>query len=46
MVIHSWTATTQAARLAERARIYESLVKNLPVLNVEREMLRGQRPLL
>jgi hypothetical protein len=45
MVIHSWVETTQAARLAERARIYESLANRLPLLNVERELLGGQLPL-
>jgi hypothetical protein len=46
MVIHSWVETTQAARLAERARIYELLANRLPLLNVERELLGGQMPLL
>jgi hypothetical protein len=46
MVIHSWVETTQAARLAERARIYESLADRLPLLNVEREFLGGQMALL
>lgn len=46
MVIHSWADTTQAARLAERTRIYDSLAKELPILNVEREILRAQMPLL
>ena len=46
MVIHSWVETPQAARLAERARIYESLAKRLPLLNVESEFLGGQMPLL
>ena len=46
MVIHAWTETNRDARLVERARIYEALVKELPILNVEREMLRGQKPLL
>jgi hypothetical protein len=45
MVIHSWVETTQAARLAERTRIYESLANRLPLLNVEREFLGGQMPL-
>jgi hypothetical protein len=45
MVIHNWVGTTQAARLAERARIYESLANRLPLLNVEREFLGGQLPL-
>jgi hypothetical protein len=46
MVIHSWVETPRAARLAERARIYESLANRLPLLNVEREFLGGQMPLL
>jgi len=46
MVIHSWVETTQAARLAERARIYQSLANRLPLLNVEREFLGGQMALL
>jgi hypothetical protein len=46
MVIHSWVETTQAARLAERARIYESLADRLPLLNIEREFLGGQMALL
>jgi hypothetical protein len=45
MIVHSWVETTQA-RLAERARIYESLANRLPLLNVEREFLGGQMPLL
>lgn len=46
MMIHNWVATTQAARLAERARIYELLAQRLPLLNVESEVLNGQMPLL
>ncbi len=46
MVIHAWIDTPQAARLAERARIYESLANHLPLLNVEREFLGGQMHLL
>ena len=46
MVIHSWVDTTQAARLAERTRIFESLANNLPLLNVEQEILRAQIPLI
>ena len=46
MVIHSWVATKQAARLAERARIHESLANELPLLNVEREILGRQMALL
>jgi hypothetical protein len=46
MVIHSWADTTAAARLAERTRILESLANNLPLLNVEREILGTQMPLI
>jgi hypothetical protein len=46
MVIHSWVATTAAARLAERTRILDSLANNLPLLNVEREILGSQLPLI
>jgi hypothetical protein len=46
MVIHSWVDSTSAARLAERTRILESLANNLPLLNVEREILGTQMPLL
>jgi hypothetical protein len=46
MVLHSWAETTQAARLAERTRIFESLANNQPLLNVEREILRTQIPLI
>jgi hypothetical protein len=46
MVIHSWVETAPAARVAERTRIYESLANRLPLLNVEREFLGGQMPLL
>jgi hypothetical protein len=46
MVVHSWADTTQAARLAERTRIYDSLANQLPILNVEREVLRAQLPLI
>ena len=46
MLIHSWVETTQAARLAERTRIFESLANNLPLLNVERDILKAQIPLI
>jgi hypothetical protein len=46
MVIHSWVATQQAARLAERTWIHESLAKQLPLLNVEREILGRQMALI
>jgi len=35
-----------AARLAERARIYAALAADIPLLNVERELLAGQIPLI
>jgi hypothetical protein len=46
MVIHSWVATAKAARLAERSRIFESLAKQMPLLNVESEILGDQLPLI
>jgi hypothetical protein len=46
MIIHSWSQTTKAARLAERARIYAALADEIPLLNVEREILAGQMPLI
>jgi hypothetical protein len=46
MVIHSWVATTNNARLIERARIVAALADNLPLLNVERELLGRQMPLI
>jgi len=46
MVIHTWVETTQAARLAERTRIFDALANRLPLLNVESETLRGQMTLI
>jgi hypothetical protein len=46
MVIHSWVATPRGARLAERSRIFDSLSNQLPLLNVESEILGGQLPLI
>ncbi len=46
MVIHSWVETIQAARLAERTRIYESLARQLPLLNIESATLSGQLTLI
>lgn len=46
MVISAWADTTAAAKLAERARIYECLVNRLPLLNVETEILGPQMPLV
>jgi hypothetical protein len=46
MIIHSWVETTHSARLAERARIIAALANDLPLLNVERELLGRQMPLI
>jgi hypothetical protein len=46
MIIHRWTATPKQARLAERGRIYEALANQLPIFNVERELLGQQLPLI
>jgi hypothetical protein len=46
MVIHSWVDTTYDARLAERALIIQALADDLPLLNVERELLGRQMPLI
>jgi hypothetical protein len=46
MVIHGWVDTTRGARLAERARIVAALAADLPLLNVERELLGRQMPLI
>lgn len=46
MVVHDWTCSTQAARLAERTRIFSALANHLPLLNVEREILGTQMPLI
>jgi hypothetical protein len=46
MVVHSWVETTHSARLAERARIVAALANDLPLLNVERELLGRQIPLI
>ncbi len=46
MIIHSWVETTHSARLAERARIVAALANDLPLLNVERELLGRQIPLI
>jgi hypothetical protein len=46
MVIHGWVDTTHSARLAERARIVAALANDLPLLNVERELLGRQIPLI
>lgn len=46
MVITAWAATLREARAAERARISAYLANQLPLLNVETEILRGRIPLL
>jgi hypothetical protein len=46
MVVSAWVATTAAARIAERARIYDCLSRRLPLLNVEIEILGEQWPLI
>jgi hypothetical protein len=46
MVVSAWAKTTRAARLAERAWIYECLANRLPLLNIETEVLRRQMPLV
>jgi hypothetical protein len=46
MVISSWAATTSAARQAERLRIYECLARQLPLVNIEADILGAQIPLI
>jgi hypothetical protein len=46
MVITAWAETLREARAAERARISACLANQLPLLNVETEILRGRIPLL
>jgi hypothetical protein len=46
MIVSMWVAAPVAARIAERARIYECLAQRLPLLNVEREILGSQWPLI
>jgi hypothetical protein len=46
MIIHTWVETTQGARQAERARIAAALAHDLPLLNIERELLGRQMALL
>ena len=46
MVVSAWAETMRAARLAERARIYECLANCLPLLNVKTEILGRQMPLV
>jgi hypothetical protein len=46
MVVTAWYDTLSEARAAERASIYEHLGRQLPLLNVETEVLDRQIPLL
>ena len=46
MVVSTWVNTTAQARLAERSRILDCLAKQLPLLNIEAELLGRQMPLL
>jgi len=45
MVISAWAATPGEARAAERATIFACLADQMPLLNVETELLRGRIPL-
>jgi hypothetical protein len=45
MVISAWVDGLGDARLAERSRIYDCLARQLPLLNVETEILGRQIPL-
>lgn len=46
MVVTAWVANPSQARLAERSHILDCLAKQLPLLNVEAEMLGKQMQLL
>lgn len=46
MVITAWMRSSEEARIAEQARIYECLRDRLPLLNVESEDREGQMPLI
>jgi hypothetical protein len=46
MIVSEWTTSTIAARLAERARIYEALSQRRSLFNVETEILGSQWPLV
>jgi hypothetical protein len=46
MVVSAWVLSTAQARLAERSRILDCLARQLPLLNIEAEMLGKQMPLL
>ena len=46
MVVSAWVVNPARARLAERSRILDCLAKQLPLLNVEAEILGKQMQLL
>lgn len=46
MIVSAWVETQTQARLAERTRIYECIRMQLPLLNVESEILGRQLPLV
>ena len=46
MVVSAWVTTTAQARLAERSHILDCLSRQLPLLNVEAEILGRQMQLL
>ena|SRR5579862_7116073 len=46
MVIHRWACDVAAAREAEQVLIHELLAQQAPLLNVERERLGSQMPLI
>jgi hypothetical protein len=46
MLISTWVEIGDRARVPERTRIYECLAQQLPLLNVETEVLQRQMPLL
>ena len=46
MIITQWVGCAATARIAERQRIQECLQREMDILNVEKERLRGQRVLL
>jgi hypothetical protein len=46
MVIHSWVPSVRDARIAERSLIHGCLATQLPLLNVEAEILKHRPPLL
>jgi hypothetical protein len=46
MVVTAWATSVAEARVTERARIFEYLGHQRPLLNVETEILRGQILLL